>query len=215
MKRILVWPLLVGFGLSQATWAVGPGYFPDAYPGYGAGPAYGAGPGYPRQAPWMQRRQEQEGPTTQLREAIDKLRDFMGKQESADKMKLMAFLETQLSAYFDFAYMTQWVAGPEFAKMGEADKAKMEGKIKEMFFASLSRVLATNDANTRLQFSPARPMRDNEVRVPVRAMVRNGPPVRLDFRFYRADKGWKIFDVIANNSSAVVYYRDHFNKSRG
>lgn len=210
MNKRLMLPLLLGFGLSQAAWAMGPGY----NSGYGPGPGYGAGPGYP-QAPWMQRRQEEDGPSAQLREAIDKLRDFMGKQESADKMKLMAFLETQISPYFDFAYMTQWVAGTGYAQMDAAEKAKMEGKLKEMFFGSLSKVLASNEANTRLHFSPARPSRDNEVRVSVRAMVRNGPPAKLEFRFYRVEQGWKIFDVIANNSSAVMFYRQHFNQSRG
>jgi phospholipid transport system substrate-binding protein len=35
-------------------------------------------------------------------------------------------------------------------------------------------------------------------------------PVRLDFRMRRDGDDWKIIDVKANGSSAVLYYRRHF-----
>jgi phospholipid transport system substrate-binding protein len=35
-------------------------------------------------------------------------------------------------------------------------------------------------------------------------------PTRIDFRFYRGESGWKIFDVSANGSSALAFYRQYF-----
>ena len=40
-----------------------------------------------------------------------------------------------------------------------------------------------------------------------------GYPAELDFRLYRGTDGWKVFDVVANGSSALVYYRDYFRNS--
>ncbi len=40
-----------------------------------------------------------------------------------------------------------------------------------------------------------------------------GMPSELDFRLYRGNDGWKVFDVVANGSSAVVYYRDYFRNA--
>ncbi|MCB1882186.1 MAG: ABC transporter substrate-binding protein, partial [Gammaproteobacteria bacterium] len=37
-------------------------------------------------------------------------------------------------------------------------------------------------------------------------------PARLDFRFYLAEDGWKVFDVAANGSSAVMHYRQQFRQ---
>ncbi|MEW8429523.1 MAG: ABC transporter substrate-binding protein [Candidatus Thiodiazotropha sp.] len=36
----------------------------------------------------------------------------------------------------------------------------------------------------------------------------------MDFRFYRSEAGWKVFDVSANGNSAVAYYRRHFANQR-
>jgi phospholipid transport system substrate-binding protein len=38
----------------------------------------------------------------------------------------------------------------------------------------------------------------------------SGYPANLDFRFYRGKTGWKVFDVAANGSSALTYYRQYF-----
>jgi phospholipid transport system substrate-binding protein len=40
-----------------------------------------------------------------------------------------------------------------------------------------------------------------------------GYPARMDFRFYRSGKGWKVYDVMANGQSAVVHYRNQFRQS--
>ena len=48
--------------------------------------------------------------------------------------------------------------------------------------------------------------------MPVRISKQNGYPVKLEFRFYKGAQGWKIFDVVANRTSAVVYYRRYFNQ---
>ena len=40
-----------------------------------------------------------------------------------------------------------------------------------------------------------------------------GYPTRLDFRFYKANNGWKVFDVMANGQSAVIHYRRQFRQT--
>jgi len=54
--------------------------------------------------------------------------------------------------------------------------------------------------------------RPNEAIVSVRIVQGNRPPVRLDFRMYFSRLGWRVFDVMANSSSAVMYYRNHFSQ---
>ena len=37
-------------------------------------------------------------------------------------------------------------------------------------------------------------------------------PSKLDFRMYRSDDGWKVYDVVANGRSASAYYRMQLNR---
>jgi phospholipid transport system substrate-binding protein len=62
--------------------------------------------------------------------------------------------------------------------------------------------------NPEIQFYPARPgTNPNEITVSARVTQPQGIPILMDFRFYRGDQGWKVFDVVADGSSAVLYYR--------
>ena len=52
----------------------------------------------------------------------------------------------------------------------------------------------------------------DEVEALARVLFPNGSAKRpgVLFRFHKGDKGWKIYDVAANGTSAVLYYRRHF-----
>ncbi len=187
--------------LPPMVMAYGPGYQGGAIPG---GWQQGPGP-YPGQMG-----QQQPGPRGLLRNAVDKLRAFMAQSDASDEMKMAVFLETEITPLFDFAYMTQWAAGRSFAGMSDSEKASMEGEIKRLFLSALAKGLGGSYADSRLYITHARPVGKKEVQVGLRVLRRNGPPASMKFRFYLGDDGWKIFDVIAFNSSAVMYFRSRF-----
>ncbi len=204
MKKILIATgALLTLAASQA-WAMGPGY----YPGYGPQRGHAIYGGYYAPAP-----QQAETPEALVREGLGKLRAFLRSNDARDKLKLMAFLESEITPYFDFAYMTRWAAGRAWRNMTDAQRTQLESKIKEMFFSTLARGLGGYDGNTRVDIIGTRRSRhDNEVRVGVRITRPGGYPVKIEFRFYRSRDGWKIFDAIANQSSAVTFYRRHFQQ---
>jgi ABC-type transporter MlaC component len=49
-----------------------------------------------------------------------------------------------------------------------------------------------------------------ELVVPVRLDRWRGQPLTINFRFYRAQGDWKVFDAEANGQSAVLFYRGFF-----
>ena len=51
---------------------------------------------------------------------------------------------------------------------------------------------------------------DNEAIVRVKVLRPQKPAARLEFGMRRNDGKWKIVDVKANGTSAVLYYRSHF-----
>jgi len=140
----------------------------------------------------------------QLLELLDEVR--LG-QRSLGDVSTLAFLEREIAPYFDFAYMSKWAAGPAYRRLNAPQRAALEDKIKRLFFHTLAHNLKGQQRPEIRYFAP-RPSRDGrEVRLAVWVMESRAPPIKLSFRFYLSPGGWKVFDVVANRNSAVLYYR--------
>lgn len=166
--------------------------------------------GYAKPAPRVQ--VSEPAPDQIVSEGIQLLKGFVAKGEGSDSQTL-AFLDAKIAPYFDFDYMAQWSAGPRFNTLSDAQKTAFATRIKSLFFAALARNLSGyGGASPRVDVFPPRGKQSGEVTVSARVTPPSGYPLRLDFRFYRSDAGWRIFDVTANGTSATTYYRKAFNR---
>ncbi len=156
--------------------------------------------------------QQQMGPTQVLREGVGKLVAFMGRPDRPDAVQIQSFLDAEIAPYFDFDYMAQWVAGRQYRTMNAVQREQMKNRLEAMFLGALAKRLG-GYSNQKVRVLRARRGRGNEVTVGVGIVQLGGYPAKMDFRFYRADDGWKVFDVAANGSSALVHYRQQFNRS--
>ncbi len=172
-----------------------------------ATPHYGYAPPAMR-APQM----EQADPAQVLREGMGKLLKFMRQSERPSEKMIAAFLQTEIAPYFDFAYMTRWVAGPMNRRMSDQQRMELALSVKQMLLSTLAKRL-TSYENQDVRFYPPRRVGENEVKVRVAILQAGGYPANLDFRFYRSSNGWMVFDVAANGSSALSYYRQYFARN--
>jgi phospholipid transport system substrate-binding protein len=168
-----------------------------------------ASPGYGYPHPSQIARQQAPGPDEVLREGVSKLLKFMRQEKGSNPESIRVFLDQKIAPYFDFAYMAKWIAGPAYRNMNEPQRKVLEQKIKGMLLTSLSQRLGSYD-NQDVRFFRPRRVAQNEVKVRMGIMRAGGYPARIDFRFYRSDSGWKVFDVSANGSSALAFYRQYF-----
>jgi phospholipid transport system substrate-binding protein len=227
MRRIL--PALCTLFLAMTgSVQANPGYYgsnpyqqqtyQDQYqPSYGARSQHPQAGYYPRSHPGQYQYQQPQPvraatPQQILHQGIDRLKGFLSRGGAPSEQEARAFLDSEISGYFDFAYMAKWAGGQAFAQMSEQEKQQFTTKLKGMFFGALARNLgAYTNPVPRIEIYPPRSNRSsNEVQVRAVVRPRRGYPVRLEFRFYRAPDGWKVFDVKANGNSAVAYYRQHF-----
>ena len=177
----------------------------------GATLAVQAQPGYPGRVPPQLQGVEKAGPGMILQQGLGKLQRFMGQQTRPGQRELVMFLETEIAPYFDFDYMAQWVSGPRWRYLSSEKKRQMKQQLKEQFLATLVQKLsAYGGQGYRLQAT--RRGRNGEVTVGIAIQNPGGYPARMKFRFYRGKHGWKVFDVMANGNSAVVHYRQYFNR---
>ena len=150
-------------------------------------------------------------PAVIVKTGINKLTAFIRSGRARDKSQARAFLETQVAPYFDFEYMTRWAAGPAWRNMSALQRAAMQNQLTSAFMKTLVQKLTTYTNQPIRYFTPRR-QSSNDVRVSAWIMQPNGIPTKLEFRFYKSNAGWKIFDVKAAGNSAVVYYRKMFRQ---
>lgn len=149
-----------------------------------------------------------------VRQGIDRLKGFMARGGAAKPAEIKAFLDREISPYFDFDYMAKWAGGSTYRQMNAQQRSHFAAKLRRLFFSALARNLGTySNTQPRIDVSRPRPRRgSNEVDVVTRVTRQGGYPMNLTFRFYRGRQGWKVFDVTANGTSAVAYYRKYFRQ---
>ena len=178
-----------------------------------------AQPPYPGAAPGLLPvlSEAQLGPEQLIRQGMDRLAGFLARSGQPAPGELRAFIERELAFYFDFAYMARWATGPLYPAMDEAQRSHFATQFRQRFLSALTRNLGVyTQPLPQIEVYRARPGRSpNEVMVRTRVVPTKGYPVQLDFRFYRSRQGWKCFDVIADGSSAMAYYRNHYRNLAG
>ena len=142
---------------------------------------------------------------------LEKITAFSSNSDRANPAQLRVFIENRIIPHFDFNNMAHWITGPYVRNMSEKDKTDFKRSLRESFLSSLAKHLGSFDAeNTRFRIYPARYRGPDEAFVSTTVYRPDTPPVRLDFRMRRDNNTWRIIDVKANGSSAVLYYRRHF-----
>lgn len=150
-------------------------------------------------------------PSYSIMDAVSKLKNFSSNTANVPPALIRGFVENEIIPLFDFGSMARWITGPYVQYMSSADQTEFFTNLKETFLSSLSNHLGSFDAdNTDVRYYPARYKRNGEASVSVRVARPGKYPARLDFRMKRDGNDWKIIDVKANGTSAVMHYRNHF-----
>jgi len=150
-------------------------------------------------------------PAFVIKTTLQKVTVFSSNSDKINPVNLRGFIENKIIPHFDFDNMAHWITGRYARNMTEADKTDFKRSLRETFLSSLAKHLGSFDAeNTRFRFYPARYRGPAEAFVSTTVYRPDMMTVRLDFRMRKNGNDWKIIDVKANGSSAVLYYRRHF-----
>ena len=151
-------------------------------------------------------------PVKELKQAVNDLEQFIKGQDVAHPGVLRAYLETEIFPHFDFDAMSEWITGPYARHMSKQDKIKFQSRLQETFLTALVKHMGGFDpSSTSLRYEKTIFRgRGDEAIVRVKVLRPQKPAARLEFGMRRNDGKWKIVDVKANGTSAVLYYRSHF-----
>lgn len=175
---------------------------------YGGGYAAGNAPYFTTRPMPQKPASEVDQAGAVLKSGLKKLLGFFAGNQAPAPQQIAAFLDKEIAPYFDFAYMARWAAGGLYARMTAAQQQTLEQDIKTQFLSTMAQKLSSFNQQSVRYLAPRNPQ-PGQVELSIAIDNRGGYPARLDFRMYKSPQGWKVYDVSANGSSALVYYRQY------
>ncbi len=146
-------------------------------------------------------------PARILSNGIQHLLVFIRQPGNRNALALEGFVKREIAPAFDFPYMSRWVAGPAARYMSEQQKQRFQAMFTQRFLKLMVGQLVKFSTQGPIQVLPSRRTSDKQALVTATLGNRRGYPAHVDFRMYRSPAGWKVFDVAANGSSVLAYFR--------
>lgn len=131
--------------------------------------------------------------------------------QNGNGQKIYDLVEVKVLPHFDFAHMAKLAVARNWSKATPEQQARLV----EEFRALLVRTYAASISSVvdyQIEFKPLR-MSPGETDVMVNTVVSKSgsPPIPIDYRMEKGEKGWKVYDVLVDNVSLVTVYRNSFN----
>lgn len=153
-------------------------------------------------------------PDQVIRHGVDELARFLNSGTHRSAEDIRAFLDDHIAGHFDFDYMAKWAAGSFHRRLNDEQRGELVNHLMDLFLNSLARNMGSfRVPMPEVVVSDAHEGRSrNEVAVLASVNIDPSFTITLEFRFYWSPGGWKIFDVAANGTSAVAYYRRFYTE---
>jgi len=136
------------------------------------------------------------------------LQDLSGVTSPRDPASVVGLMEDQAARFFDLAYMSYLVAGPEYTRLNALQRSHFQNRLRDRLFEGLAKQMGLFEVRLpRVQ--PLLPRQTG----PFTGIAggtfyhAGGPHIRLVFCFYLSTNGWRIYDVTSNGVSAVKQLR--------
>lgn len=131
--------------------------------------------------------------------------------QAGNTRKVVDLVDKKVLPHFDFTRMTQLAAGRYWQ---QASPEERKGLVHE-FRSLLVQTYAATFAAYRDQKIEYRPLRaepaDTEVVVKSLIHQSGAKPVTVDYKMWKTDAGWKVYDVVVGDLSLVQTYRGTFS----
>ena len=147
-------------------------------------------------------------PVHLLADALARVRFFAASGVWRDPVRTQAFLETEVTPYFDFEFMAAWAARPFYQQMNAAQQAQFRAAMKQRFIGLVvSGMGAYVNPLPNIRFLPARLVAPDRADVPTEIYMQPGITMRLMFHLRSGPTGWRIFDASMDGMSGLFMFR--------
>ena len=114
--------------------------------------------------------------------------------------------------HFDFEKMSAWVLGKNWRDANKEQKQRFTEEFSRLLVRTYSRAIYDNIDQT-INFLPFRGNpADDKVTIRTEIPQEAGFPIPIDYKMYKKDSDWKVYDVVIDAISLVANYRSSFNQ---
>jgi phospholipid transport system substrate-binding protein len=156
---------------------------------------------------------QETAPDALVRKSIDEVLALIKADkdlQNGNPKKLHALVEEKILPNFDFTRMTRLAVGRNWSQASDAQKQALTREFQSL----LVRTYSTSISQYRNQTIDVKPAKfaPGDKDTVVRTVVNQpgGQPIPIDYSMERADKGWKVYDVVVGELSLVQNYRGSF-----
>ena len=130
---------------------------------------------------------------------------------AGDKQKALKLAEEKVLPLIDFEEATRLAVGRSWSQASPEQKKKLVEEFRQMLVRTYSNAIEVYRGQT-MKVLPVRMKPDaTEVTVQNQFTRASGAPVKIDYSMRKTDKGWKIYDIVAEGVSLVLTYRSEFD----
>jgi phospholipid transport system substrate-binding protein len=114
-----------------------------------------------------------------------------------------------VAPHFDFQRMSRLVLGKYWRRASAEQRARFPQQFQVLLIRTYTTALAAY-ADQEIRLLPERQVQGDETLVRTEVVQNGGPVIPVDYRMYRANGQWKVYDVIIDGISLVTTYRNSF-----
>jgi phospholipid transport system substrate-binding protein len=154
-------------------------------------------------------------PDLLAREVTDKIVVLLKANKNVytkDHKKLYAMVDEHVLPNFDFRAMSRTVLGRYWRTADEEQRARFTREFRDLLVRTYATALLKYNDET-IVYLPFRLSPDDRTAT-VKSEVRRtdgGPPIAINYSFYRTDAGWKVYDVTIEGASLVTTYQSTYS----
>ena len=132
---------------------------------------------------------------------------------NGNQTKVYQLVEAKILPNFDFNRMTQLALGKNWPRATAKQKQELVTEFRNLLVRTYSSSL-TEFTNQTVEFKPLT-LKPDDTDVMVRSEIRQpgGQPIPINYRMYKTDFGWKVYDVTIDSVSLVTNYRASFSNT--
>ncbi len=153
-------------------------------------------------------------PDLVARETTDKIVVLLKANKDAyakDSKKLYAMVDELVLPNFDFRAMSRTVLGRYWRGASEDQRKRFTTEFRDLLVRTYATALLKYN-DEKIVYMPFRLNPDDRTAT-VKSEVRRtdgGPPIAINYSFYRTDAGWKVYDVTIEGASLVTTYQSTY-----
>lgn len=125
--------------------------------------------------------------------------------------KIYDLVSEYVLPHFDFQLMSRFVLGQDWRSASESQQRRFVEEFRRLLVRTYGKSLAEYSGE-EVRYLPmhADPAQAERVTVETEIVQQNGPEIPLDYKLYRTEAGWKVYDVYIDGVSLVLNYRGSF-----